>query len=362
MVVTSINFCKERAVHMLSGRFLTTTLVFTGLCLSFSLAGFAQSKVNQTGTGGIHMIKGKVYSPTGAPLDRPIEVELQSTTFPSLKLTTDVSSSFAFENLATGSYTVVVDAGDEFEIGRESVVIESDTIQSSVPLPSRTKIFNVPMFLRFKQKFTAGQKAEVINAKWADIPKDAVKHWERGNEEAADKQFLKAEAEFGKSIELAPSFGPAYMSLGRMLLSQGRVPDAISQLHLAIRYDPSDFESRLTMGIALLENKDFDSSRRELSQAAEINKTIASPRYYLGVVLVQKKDLDAAQKEFEAAREMNGEKTFPLLHRYLGGIYIAKQMNKEAVSELEAYIAQNPKARDGDRIKQTIADLKAKVN
>jgi hypothetical protein len=34
----------------------------------------------------------------------------------------------------------------------------------------------------------------------------------------------------------------------------------------------------------------------------------------------------------------------------------------EAVAELELYIAQNPAARDGDKIKQTIADLKSKVN
>jgi tetratricopeptide (TPR) repeat protein len=347
---------------MLSGRLLTMTSVFVALFLLSASVTSGQTKTNLTGTGGIHMIKGKVYSPTGAPFDRPIEVELQSTTFPSLKLLTDVSGSFAFENLATGSYTVVVDAGDEFEIQRESVVIESDTIQANLPMPARTKIFNVPMFLRFKQKFTAGQKAEVVNAKWTDIPKDAIKHWERGNEEAADKNYDKAQTEFNRSIEIAPTFAPAYTSLGRILLSQGRVPDAISQLHLAIRYDPSDFESRLTIGVALLENKEFDASKRELSQAADLNKTLASPRYYLGVVLVQKKDLDSAQKEFEAAREMNGDKTFPLLHRYLGGIYAAKQMNKEAVAELEAYIKQNPDARDADRIRQTIADLRSKTN
>jgi hypothetical protein len=347
---------------MLSWRFVTMTMVFAGLLMSFVYITVGQTKTNSSGTGGIHIIKGKVYSPTGAPIDRPIEVELQSTAFPSLKLITDVSGSFAFENLATGSYTVVVDAGDEFEVAREGVTIDSDTIRSTMPVPPRTKTFNVPMFLRFKQRFTAGQKAEVVNAKWIDIPKEAIKNWRRGNQDAADKQVMKAEAEFNKSIELAPNFAPAYTSLGKLLLNQGRVPEAISQLHMSIRYDTEDFESRLTMGVALLENKEFDAARRELDQAAILNKTLASPRYYLGVVLVQKKDLDAAQKEFEAAREMNGEKTFPLLHRYLGGIYAAKQMNKEAVAELEAYITQNPGARDGDRIRQTIADLKAKTN
>jgi regulator of sirC expression with transglutaminase-like and TPR domain len=59
---------------------------------------------------------------------------------------------------------------------------------------------------------------------------------------------------------------------------------------------------------------------------------------------------------------MTGNKSFPVLHRYLGGVYIAKQMNKEAIAELETYMKQDPTAKDGDRIKQTIADLKSKVN
>jgi regulator of sirC expression with transglutaminase-like and TPR domain len=62
----------------------------------------------------------------------------------------------------------------------------------------------------------------------------------------------------------------------------------------------------------------------------------------------------------EAARGLIGSRSFPLLHRYLGGIYVIKNMNREAVAELETYITQDPKARDADRIRQTIADLKAR--
>jgi hypothetical protein len=37
-------------------------------------------------------------------------------------------------------------------------------------------------------------------------------------------------------------------------------------------------------------------------------------------------------------------------------------MNKEAVSELEIYIKQDPKAKDTDQVKQAIADLKTQMN
>jgi tetratricopeptide (TPR) repeat protein len=298
--------------------------------------------------------------PSGMPSDTPIEVELQSTTYASLKLMTDASASFVFENLAPGPYTVVVNAGDQFEPTRESVLID-DEIKLPFPTTGRPRVLTVPIYLQLKRGARRDQTG-VIDAKWSEISRDAVHDLDKGNGAVNDKQLDKAEADFKKAIEIAPTFGPAYTALGKLYLSQGKLDDAISNLHLAIRYDPSDFEARLTIGIAFLNEKDLDGAQRELAKAAALNKTAITPRYYLGVVYVQKKNLDAAQKELETAKQMINGKAFPLLHRYLGGVYLAKQMNKEAVAELEAYIAQDPSARDGDKIKQTIADLKSEVN
>jgi len=346
---------------MLFRRFVAFSIVLGAFSFAAMVAADAQIKTNISGTGGIHQIKGKVYLSNGTSIDLPIEVELQSTNFATLKLMTDSSGSFVFENLAPGAYTVVVNAGEQFEIARESVLIDTE-VRSSVRLPARTRIFTVPMYLQPKRASGPQQKTGVINAKWSDIDKDAIEHLERGTKSALGKQLDRAEAEYRRAIEIAPTFAPAYLALGKLLLTQGRLADAISELHMAIRYDPTDFEARLAIGIALLNQKDIDSAQRELNQAAVLDKTAITPRYYLGIVFVQKKDIDKARSEFEAAKEMTGDRPFPLLHRYLGGVYLAKQMNKEAVVELELYLKQDPSARDGDRIKQTIADLKTKIN
>src|SRR5690348_16318351 len=114
---------------MLSGRFVSALFVL-GLVGGFALtSSFAQTKVNSSGTGGINQIRGKVYQPNGTAIDTPIEVELQSSTFGSLKLTTDMSGAYVFEHLSPGPYTVVVNAGDQFEIARESVLID-DSIRT----------------------------------------------------------------------------------------------------------------------------------------------------------------------------------------------------------------------------------------
>src|SRR5688572_8684583 len=86
---------------------------------------FGQSRTNQSGTGGIHEVRGKVYLPSGQSYDTPIEVELQSS-FTSLKVFTDRAGTFVFQNLAPGSYTVIVNAAEQFEHTREYFTIDPE--------------------------------------------------------------------------------------------------------------------------------------------------------------------------------------------------------------------------------------------
>jgi tetratricopeptide (TPR) repeat protein len=234
-------------------------------------------------------------------------------------------------------------------------------IQGPNGLTERTKVFTVPVFLQIKRNART-EETGVINAKWTDISKDAIHSVEKGNEDASKKQLDKAEADYKKAIEIAPTYAPAYLALGKLYLTQGKLDDAITNLHLAIHYDPTDFESRLTLGISFLNQKELEGAQRELNEAASLNKTAVMPRYYLGLVHMQRKETDAAKKEFEMAKEMVGDHVFPLLHRFLGVVYAAKDMNKEAVAELETYIKQDPKAKDTEQVKQAIADLKIKIS
>ena len=157
---------------MLSGRSLSTLLVI-GMIGAFVLAPtLAQTKTNSSGTGGIHQIRGKVYLPNGMALDTPIQVELQSTSYANLNLMTDASASFVFENLAPGPYTVVVNAGDQFEPARESVLID-DEIKVPFATMARPKVLTVPIYLQLKRS-ARHDETGVINAKWTDISKDAV--------------------------------------------------------------------------------------------------------------------------------------------------------------------------------------------
>ncbi|MEO8573811.1 MAG: tetratricopeptide repeat protein [Pyrinomonadaceae bacterium] len=319
----------------------------------------AQSRTNQSGTGGIHQIRGKIYLPSGKTFDTPIEVELQAT-FTSLKVFTDRGGSFIFENLAPGSYTVVVNAGEQFETTHEYF-----TIDPEVPAPrggvaliqATPKVVTVPVYLQFKRGVVL--RNEVINAKWSSIPKQTLEHFKHGVELAQDKKTVEAEAELRKAIELSPNFAPSYTELGRLQLAAGRLDEAVESSKSAIRYDDADFDAHLNLGIAYLNLKKYNEAEPELVTAAYLNRTAVTPHYYLGLVFVMRNDLDVAQKAFETARELGG-KSLPAIHRFLGRIYLKKDMEKEGLQELETYIKLAPKAQDAERVKKEISDIKAK--
>ena len=334
------------------------TTVFTGIVIfSYCLIADAQSRVNSSGTGGIHTIQGRVYLPSGRTIDNSLKVELQSNRDAAITVYTDMNGGFVFRSLSPGNYSVVVDAGETFESAREYITIDTEA-QGNVRIRPSPKIITVPVYLQFKRGVVL--RNEVINAKWATVPEETINRVRHGLELAQANKLAEAEAEFRRAIEATPSFAPAHTELGKLLLQSGKPEAAITPLRNAIKYDDADFEAHLSLGIALLNLKKYDGAEPELVAAAYINRAAVTPHYYLGILFVMKDDLDVARKAFETARDLKGGKSLPNIHKFLGRIYMKKDMQKEAVQELETYLKLAPKAQDAEKVRKDISDIKAK--
>jgi len=333
-------------------------MVFAGIVFfSTCLTANAQSRVNSSGNGGIHTIQGRVYLPSGRTLDGSMKVELQSNRDAAMSVYTDVNGGFAFRSLSPGNYSVVVEAGENFEVSREYVTIDTEA-QGNVRIRPTPKIVTVPIYLQYKRGVVL--RNEVINAKWSNVPAATINSVKHGVELAQANKPAEAEAQFRKAIEMTPSFAPAYTELGKLLIQSGKLEAAIEPFRNAIRYDDADFDAHLNLGITYMNLNKFDVAEPELVAAAYINRTAVTPHYYLGMLFVRKDDLDVAQKAFETARDLKGGKALPNIHKFLGWIYMKKDMEKEALQEFETYIKLAPKAQDVDKVKKDISDIKAK--
>ncbi|HEX8188346.1 MAG TPA: carboxypeptidase-like regulatory domain-containing protein, partial [Pyrinomonadaceae bacterium] len=107
--------------------------IFIRLCLASLLAlglcaAAARAQTNdglpdpvEVGTGGRHVIRGRLYSPSGRKLDRRLRVRLSGVAGGENTTLSDDNGAFTFRRLTAGTYTLTVEGGRDFETATETV-------------------------------------------------------------------------------------------------------------------------------------------------------------------------------------------------------------------------------------------------
>ena len=314
-----------------------------------------------TGTNGIHTIKGYIFFPSGRRAEGQIIVKLQSYTSGEITVVPDSSGAFTFTQLAPGNYTVVVNAGDDYEIARESVYFDSDLNLSrvgGVVVPQQPQTNTVMVHLQLKN--TARAKPGVLDASLAEVPEKARKLFEKGMDEARAGDASKAADSLKEAVALYPNFPLALNELGVQYLKLGQTSKAVDALKNAVKLTPDAYGPRLNLGIALLEAKQFAEAETQLREALKRNSSLPTAHMYLGLCFLRTNRFDAAEQELLSAIQGSGNQ-LGLAQYYLGGIYWKKHEYPKAVAALEDYLRLTPNAHDAERVRATIKDLRSRT-
>ena len=347
------------SLRICSTRFLFLLL---GMLLLSPSANAQGSGKSSTGTGGSHVIQGYVFFPSGRSADVTIVVKLQSLQYGELQVVPDSSGTFNFSNLAPGSYTVIVNAGNEYEISREGVFIDTDLNMSrtGTRLPPTTRRYTVMVHLQPKIRPGVG-KPGVLNAALANVPEKARKLYERGVEEARTDNSAKAADSLKEAVSLYPNFTLALNELGVQYLKLRQVNKAIEVLKEACKLNPESATSRLNLGIALLEAKHFAQAEEQLRETLKRNNNSATAHMYLGITLLRQNQYEEAEKELLTATQANVAQ-LAMANYYLGGLYWRKKDYTSAVQQLEKYLLFAPNAPDAERVRATIKEFRSRIN
>jgi len=318
-----------------------------GLLLSFTPAASAQAPGSSRGLSsgeGNNQIQGRVYFPPGQGASgRTVKINLESvSTFGAMSTVTDQDGVFRFTGLTPGDYTVVVDAGSEFEKGREPANIyrgaSGQIIQINVQLHAKIDSSN-PIF--------------------AGVPSNALSLYQKGVNAARKGDSKAAIESLNAAVAAYPNFAIALNELGTQYMLLKQMDKAGETFEALLKLKPTDVGGHLNLGIVAFNKKKMDEAEMHLRKALELKSTGPTAHYYLGLTLIGLKHYPEAQTEFEAAIS-NGGENLALAHKYLGGLYMSSQKNQQAADELEKYLKLDPKAADADRIKGTIKDLRGK--
>ena len=328
-----------------NGSRLFGLIVFTGLILAIASTASAQAPGSSRGLAsgdGSNMIQGRIYFPSGQTASgRTIKINLESiSTFGSMSTVADQDGVFRFTSLLAGDYTVVVDAGPEFDRAREPVIITRGNGRSvQVTIQLHPKIdSSTPLF--------------------ANIPSSALSLYQKGVT-AARKNDAKAAVEsLSAAVKAYPNFPLALTELGTQYMLLKEMDKAGETFEALLKLKPEDTSAHLNLGIVAFNQKKFDAAEQHLRKALDLKSQGPTAHYYLGMTFISLKRYPEAVTELEAAVS-NGGENLALAHKYLGGLYMTNPAKKqEAANELEKYLALDPKAADADKIKGTIKDLR----
>jgi tetratricopeptide (TPR) repeat protein len=321
--------------------FRLALLAAFALSAAFSVRAQAPgSSRGLTSGDGNNTIQGRVLFPPGQS-GVQVKVNLESvSSFGSMSTATDPDGTFRFRGIRAGSYSVVVDAGSQYEKAREPVTIDPE---------ANGRIAQIIVELHFK--------ADASNPAFAGVPQNALNLYQKGTA-AAQKGDNKAAAEFfSQAVAAYPSFAIALSDLGFQHMKLNQLDKAGETYEALIKLKPADAVAHLNLGIVMFNKKKFEDAEMHLRKALELNSSGPTGHYYLGLTLISLKRYSEALTEFETT-VANGGDNLALAHKYLGGLYMSSHKNKEAADELEKYLKLDPKAPDAERIKGTIKDLR----
>ena len=326
---------------------LTLGLILSSVCVSQAQQGITPGSSRGAASGdGNNMIQGHIYFPSGQSVSgKTVKISLESVSdFGTSSTVMDQDGSFRFRNLQNVSYTVVVDAGSEYEKAREPVRFDpgsgsSRSIQVNIQLQPRVDSSN-PLF--------------------AGVPDNALKLYQKGSA-AAKKGDAKAAAEsLSGAVAAHPNFPIALSELGSQYLLLKDLDKANETFEALVKLKPNDASAHLNLGIIAFNKKKFDDADSHLRRAIELKSGGPSAHYYLGLTFISTKRYPEAITQFQDAIS-NGGENLALAHKYLGGLLMNNPDKKqEAANELEKYVTLDPKAADAERIKETIKDLRSK--
>ena len=316
---------------------------------------------DSSGTGGDHTIQGRLVGPTGRRSELRLKVRLESSGFGDLYVFSDANGGFRFTSLRPGSYTVVVEGGEEFETARETVLLESATVRTNrgvIGTPFNRPI-TVQVYLRPKREGGDQSQPGVLNAALANVPKPALDLYHKGAEAVRKNENERAADLFKLAVQSHPNFTAALSELGITYLKLKRPEKAAESLSAALKLAPEDHGTLLAYGRALLELRRPAEAEEQFRKALRKNAASPSAHLYLGMILLGRREFEEAERELQVAAGAGGGEA-ARAHYYLGGIYWELKQYRRAADELETYLKLAPSAPDAARLRATIKELRAR--
>lgn len=321
------------------------------LCATVSSASFQQNR---------NAINGVITDTSNRPLNR-IRVELLDEVEMAITQTyTDTTGRYSFKGLSTGTFTVKAHS-DGTHLGQSvRVSLYAARVgggahyeQLDIVLKTRNEAKGNPVPTNSGPAFA--QEAPE-NARKAY--EQAVKQLENNKQSAQGIDSLK------EAIKLFPTYFLALERLGVEYVKLQQYEPAHATLTKAIEVNPNGASCRYALGVSqfyLQKLPEAIESLRRALQLAPDSPNAALAHFYLGLAYWNSGKAGDAEPHLKKAYQLGGSSIPPDIHMHLAKYYSDNKRYKEAADELELFLKHASDARDAEKIRALIKQLRAKA-
>lgn len=305
-------------------------------------------------------INGIVTDTSNRPLYR-IRVELLDEVEMSIGQTyTDTTGRYSFKGLSTGTFIVKAHS-DGTHVGRS---IRVSIYAARIGGGSHYEQLDIVLKTRDEIKGNA-VPSNSGPAFAQDVPENARKTYERAVKQLDDnKQADQGMNSLKEAINLFPSYFLALERLGVEYVKRQQYEPARDVLAKAAEINPNGASCLYALGVSRFYLQQMsgaiESLRRSLVLAPE-SPNAALTHFYLGLAFWNSGKHADAEPHLKKAYQLGGNSIPPDIHMHLAKYYSDVKRYKEAADELELFLKLASDARDAEKIKNLIKQLRAKA-
>ncbi|HEX5083306.1 MAG TPA: tetratricopeptide repeat protein [Blastocatellia bacterium] len=305
-------------------------------------------------------INGVITDTANQPLNR-IRVELLNEVEMAITQTyTDTTGRYSFRGLSSGTFIVKAHSDGNYQGQSVRVSLFAARVgggahyeQVDIVLKNRNEAKGSSVPNNSGPTFAQEAPENARNAY-----EQAVKQLENSKQTSQGMDSLK------EAIKLFPTYFLALERLGVEYVKLQQYEPAHVTLTRAIEVNPSGASSRYALGVSqfyLQKLPEAIESLRRSLQLAPDSPNAALAHFYLGLAYWNSGKAGDAEPHMKKAYQMGGDSIPPDIHMHLAKYYSDNKRYKEAADELELFLKFAPDARDAEKIKAIIKQLRAKA-
>lgn len=290
-------------------------------------------------------VRGQIILPGGRNFREPITVRLTGMNDePVSKTTPGPSGHFEFYGIRSGSYYIHVDSSLLQDNPRSIEVPQHSASLTIRPEPA-------PFIVKRSFDDALGNSHTVDAGQLAaDIPKKAIREYEKGLEAIRKNNLKKAVEHLERAVAEAPDYYNARHSLGSAYYKSSRYVDAKREFLRATKLNPLGSEPLIGLAEIFLREESWAEAVSVLERAIRLTPGSATAEYYLGSALYKLTDYTQAEEHLLRARLLNND--FSGVGLMLINVYVRQTRFKDALREVDRYIVQNPQSGELDDLQE----------